>query len=86
MSRVRRGDAKLDFPERRIQLHRVPPSQPELDLNNVIAKPIQSLNRLSQIGILQALTSSPDALAAQLDNMAGKGTVPLPATDAAASR
>jgi SNF2 family DNA or RNA helicase len=49
MSRVRRGDAKLYFPERVIQ---------------VIAKPIQRLNRLAQISILQALTSSPHALMA----------------------
>jgi superfamily II DNA or RNA helicase len=76
MSRVRRGDAKLEFPERKIQLHRVMPSQPELDLIAAIAKPIQKLNRLAQIGILQALTSSPHALMAQLNNMAAKGSVP----------
>jgi len=76
MSRVRRGDAKLDFPERKIQLHRVQPSRPELELIRAIAKPIQNLNRLAQISILQALTSSPHALMAQIDNMAGKGTVP----------
>ncbi len=76
MSRVRRGDAKLDFPERKIQLHRVRPSPEELQLIEVIAKPIQKLDRLTQIGILIALTSSPHALMAQLNNMAQKGTVP----------
>ena len=76
MSRVRRGDAKLHFPKREVQLHRVEPSQAELDLIKTIAGPIQKLNRLAQISILQALVSSPDALLAQLSNMAMKGTVP----------
>jgi SNF2-related domain/Helicase conserved C-terminal domain len=76
MSRVRRGDAKLYFPERVVQMHRVDPTRPELELIRAIAKPIQKLNRLAQIGILQALTSSPDALMAQLAKMARNGTVP----------
>jgi SNF2 family DNA or RNA helicase len=76
MSRVRRDDAKLYFPERVVQLHRVDPTPEELELIRAIAKPIQKLNRLAQIGILQALTSSPHALMAQLTNMARNGTVP----------
>ncbi|MBJ7532728.1 DEAD/DEAH box helicase [Rhodomicrobium vannielii ATCC 17100] len=76
MSRVPRADANLQFPERSVLLHRVPPTPPELELIRLISKPIQSLNRLAQISILQALTSSPDALAAQLENMARKGTIP----------
>lgn len=76
MSRIRRGDAKLYFPDRVVQMHRVPPTRDELALIDAIAKPIQDLNRLAQISILQALTSSPDALMAQLNNMAKKGTVP----------
>ena len=76
MSRVRRGEAKLPFPDRVVQMHRVDPTAAELDLIEVIAKPIQLLNRLSQISILQALTSSPEALMAQLNNMARNGTVP----------
>jgi superfamily II DNA or RNA helicase len=76
MSRVRRGDAKLYFPDRVVQLHRVAPAPEELELIQVIAKPIQKLNRLAQISILQALTSSPHALMAQLANMARNGTVP----------
>lgn len=76
MSRVRRGDAKLQFPERTVQMHRVDPSPGELALIKAVAGPIQRLNRLAQISILQALTSSPDALNAQLTNMAKKGTVP----------
>jgi superfamily II DNA or RNA helicase len=76
MSRVRRGDAKLYFPDRVVQLHKVPPTPAELELISVIAKPIQKLNRLAQISILQALTSSPHALMAQLNNMAQNRTVP----------
>jgi superfamily II DNA or RNA helicase len=81
MSRVRRGDAKLDFPERKVQMHRVQPTPEELQLIQVIAKPIQKLNRLAQISILQALASSPDALRAQLNNMAQKQTVPRELAD-----
>jgi SNF2 family DNA or RNA helicase len=77
MSRVRRGDAKLYFPDRVIQLHRVEPTAEELELIQVIAKPIQKLNLLAQISILQALTSSPHALMAQLNTMARNGTVPV---------
>jgi SNF2 family DNA or RNA helicase len=76
MSRVRRGDAKLYFPDRVVQMHKVKPTEAELQLIRAIAKPIQKLNRLAQISILQALTSSPDALMAQLNNMARNGTVP----------
>lgn len=77
MSRVRRGDAKLYFPDRVVQMHQVNPTAAELELIKAIAVPIQRLNRLAQISILQALTSSPEALAAQLANMARKGTVPV---------
>lgn len=76
MSRVRRGDARLIFPDRLVQMHRVEPTPAELELISTIAKPIQLLNRLAQISILQALASSPDALNAQLANMARKGSVP----------
>jgi superfamily II DNA or RNA helicase len=74
MSRVRRGDAKLFFPERVVQMHHVDPTAAELELISVIAEPIQKLNRLAQISILKALTSSPEALMAQLNNMARKDT------------
>lgn len=76
MSRVRRADAKLYFPSRIVQMHKVDPTEAELRLIDVIAEPIQKLNRLAQISILQALTSSPDALSAQLNNMARNRTVP----------
>jgi superfamily II DNA or RNA helicase len=76
MSRIRRADANLHFPERIVQLHRVNPSAEELDLIGLIAGPIQKLNRLSQISILQALMSSPHALLAQLKQMAKNKTIP----------
>jgi superfamily II DNA or RNA helicase len=85
MSRVRRNDAKLYFPDRVIQLHRVDPTAAELELIQVIARPIQKLNRLAQISILQALTSSPHALMAQLITMARNGTVPAELTAAVCS-
>lgn len=76
MSRVRRGDAKLYFPDRVVQMHQVDPTPAEIELIQAIAEPVQKLNRLVHISILQALTSSPDALMAQLTNMANNGTVP----------
>lgn len=76
MSRVRREDAKLHFPERKVQLHQVEPSEKELELLEVIAEPIQELNFLAQIVILQALISSPEALVKVLEGMSQKGTAP----------
>jgi superfamily II DNA or RNA helicase len=76
MSRIRRADANLHFPERIVQLHRVKPSAEELELIRLIAGPIQNLNRLSQISILQALISSPHALLVQLKQMARNKTIP----------
>ncbi len=77
MSRVRRGDAQLYFPDRVVQMHKVDPTPAELQLIEAIAEPIQNMNRLTQISILQALVSSPDALLAQVTNMARKGTAPI---------
>ncbi|MBY0560125.1 DEAD/DEAH box helicase [Hyphomicrobium sp.] len=76
MSRVRRADAQLHFPNRKVFRQGVTPTPEEWELIKLIARPIQKLNRLAQIGILQALTSSPDACALQLENMAKKGTFP----------
>lgn len=77
MSRIRRADAKLSFPVRKVQMHKVEPTPAELELIQTIAKPILKLNRLAQISILQALTSSPEALKTQLENMSRNGTVPI---------
>src|SRR6267154_25426 len=77
MSRVRRGDAKLYFPDRFVHMHTVDPTTEEQQLIETIAEPIQKMNRLTQISILQALVSSPHALMAQLNNMARNGTAPV---------
>lgn len=77
MSRVRRGDADLQFPDRVVQLHKVPPTTGEVELISVLSEHIKTLNRLTQISLLQALMSSPDALSKQLNNMADNGTAPL---------
>jgi SNF2 family DNA or RNA helicase len=76
MSRVRRDDAKLSFPTRKVQMHAVQPTRGELELIDTIAEPIQEMNRLAQIGILQDLVSSPEAVSARLQNMARNGTAP----------
>jgi len=76
MSRVRRGDAKLHFPTRIVKRHQVDPTPAELQLIETIAEPIQSLNILTQISILKALASSPEALNAMLKNMVRNGTAP----------
>ena len=77
MSRVRRGDARLHFPDRMVERRQVDPTPAELELIKTIAKPIQKMNRLVQISILKALASSPEALNAQLKNMARNGTAPV---------
>ena len=68
MSRIRRADANLHFPERIVQLHRVNPSAEELELIRLIAGPIQNLNRLSQIsiGFRRSSGFSPHALLARI--------------------
>jgi len=77
MSRIRRIDAKLHFPTRKVQMHKVQPTTEEKELIEAISQPIQGLNRLAQISILQALVSSPHALATQLERMALNRTVPV---------
>jgi superfamily II DNA or RNA helicase len=74
MSRIRRGDANLHFPERVVKLYTVDPTPEEKELILAIAEPIKKLNFLSQIIVLQALISSPQALVKVLGGMAEKGT------------
>ena len=63
MSRVRRDDAKLLFPRpASSKCNGSSQRSGELELIEAIAEPIQKLNRLAQIAILQDLDSSPDAL------------------------
>lgn len=76
MSRVRRGDANLHFPERVVRLHRVDPTPEELELLQIIKEPIKKLQYLAQIVILQAFISSPQALQYVLAGMAKNQTAP----------
>ncbi|MFC1512777.1 DEAD/DEAH box helicase, partial [bacterium] len=76
MSRTCRGDVSLFFPERQVLLHKVDSTLEEIEILDLIKEPIQKLNRLVQISILQALVSSPHALASQLENSARNGTIP----------
>jgi len=76
--RTRRNDAKLVFPTRRVKTHRVAASPVEVRLLTLVGELLRehSLNGLSQSSIGQALMSSPQALASQLEEMAQRGTVP----------
>lgn len=75
MSRMQRDETRLSLPDRVVQLDTVEPTAQELQLIEVLAKPIRKLSRIEQISILFALTSSPHALMAQLDSMVQSGTV-----------
>jgi superfamily II DNA or RNA helicase len=75
MSRIRRIDANLKFPERMVLLHNVDPTQEEIDLIEVATKWIEHMNRLVQIGILQSLVSSPEALISRLEHMVDNETI-----------
>lgn len=76
MSRFRRTDAKLYFPERKVEMERVDPTSDEKRIIEIVSKGIEPLTRLAQISILQALVSSPQALSKQLNGMAQKRTAP----------
>jgi len=76
MSRIRRGDANLHFPNRVVNNHAVDPTPEELELIAAVAKSIEKLNFFSQIIILQAIVSSPEALVKMLNGMVVKGTAP----------
>jgi hypothetical protein len=76
MSRLRREDIKLNFPNRLVQSLPVEPNAKELELIQVLTGPIRTLNPSAQIALLFALTSSPNALLAQVNAMAQEHTVP----------
>ncbi len=76
MSRIRRGDAHLIFPERQVLLHPIAPTEAEMELLNFVANSILDLNALAQIGILKAFTSSPYALLSFVESMARNKTAP----------
>ncbi len=76
MSRFRRADAKLYFPQRQVEMERVDPTSDEKQILAIVSAGIEPLTRLAQISILQALVSSPQAVSKQLDGMALKRTAP----------
>jgi superfamily II DNA or RNA helicase len=76
--RTRRADAKLMFPEREIATRRVVGTDLDRRLLSMVQELANTgaLNQLAQISISQAVMSSPEALADQLESMAANRTVP----------
>lgn len=72
--RTRRGDAKLLFPSRVVELRPVALTPEEKALLKLVSSRIGHLNPLAQSSVAQAMMSSPAALATQLENMARKDT------------
>ncbi len=77
MVRTRRAEVRLLFPKREVRLLRVSTSPVEDRLTDMVRELLQGLNALVQTSISQAMMSSPEALLAQLDNMARNKSVPL---------
>ena len=75
LTRTRRTDVKLNFPDRKIQMMRVQLQGPELEMIRVVGRLIEGLSALLQISLAQAMMSSPRALLAQSENMCEKGTI-----------
>jgi SNF2-related domain/Helicase conserved C-terminal domain len=78
VSRCRRDDVKLSFPDRIVQWLPVEPNIRERDLIAILAKPLQNLEPSAQIALLFALTSSPNAVLAQVNAMTGYGHGAVP--------
>ena len=76
ISRIRREDVKLNFPDRIVHWLPVEPNAKERELIEILAKPLQSMQPQAQMALLFALTSSPNAVLAQIDAMAEDGAVP----------
>jgi superfamily II DNA or RNA helicase len=76
--RTRRADAKLEFPERQISTHKIVGTELDRRLLEIVQEIAagEGLNHLALITLSQAVMSSPEALAEQLDSMAVSGTVP----------
>jgi len=73
--RARRQDCGLHFPTRRVLPRKTRPTSEEDELLELVRGLIQELNPLVQSSVAQALMSSPAALAAQLRNMADRGSI-----------
>jgi hypothetical protein len=70
VSRARRDDLRLTFPDRVVQPMAVQPNPRERELFALLAKPIELLEPAAQAALLFALTSSPNAVLTELDNLA----------------
>jgi len=69
LSRTRRGDVRLKFPDRQLILERVPLLPSELQLQSIVGRHIEELPALMQVSLAQAMMSSPRALISQMENM-----------------
>ena len=76
MSRIRRGDANLSFPDRIVRMEKFQPTDWELAILETIRRPVLKMKPLLQVSLLQAAVSSPEALLAQLNNMVRNLTAP----------
>ncbi len=75
ISRIRRNQVNLFFPDRIVKLVKVDRFPSEVRLFNLLSKKIKNLHKFAQISLLQACVSSSHALAKELENMARNGTV-----------
>jgi len=75
LSRTRRTDARLPFPERRSNTIRLPLAGAESDMIGLVGQNIAHLNPLAQTSLSQALMSSPRALVQQAENMGNSGSL-----------
>lgn len=78
ISRTRRKDANLSFPDRIVQSHLVPPDEQEKHFINTIAGCINKIDPQKifiKIILLQLLVSSPEALETTVKKMQQKGTL-----------
>lgn len=73
--RTRRNDADLPFPERGVRTFALQLTSMETQLFEIVTDVVDGMHPLAQSSVLQALVSSPQAIATQLENMAGNGTV-----------
>jgi superfamily II DNA or RNA helicase len=76
--RTRRTDAKLMFPTRRVETWSMKASLLDQKLLHTVTRHLTTvrLNGFTQLSIGQALMSSPEALADQLQEMSARGTIP----------
>ena len=69
VSRARREELRLTFPDRTVQTMSVAPNPRERELFNLLAEPIALLEPAAQSALLFALTSSPHAVLTELDKL-----------------